>query len=410
MTLTFKNRRVWLIAALVVGTVALLSLFAAPQAANLQRGSTYSRAPDGYGAWFAYMQQQGTPVQRWQRPMDSLFTPSGLPAEQVVPIANNRSNPPPKLPPRPPSKLTPKPSSTPPDGIPTALITMIGIGDRADRLLPPNEEWIRQGNVLVLLGVPQPVSAAPFSALLRHPAGVIRVETARRRDRSSSLRATVRLSDQYGAVVWEETKGRGKVIYAVTPHLAANAYQAVPGNFKFLASLVQQPGYPIYINEYIHGYKDQAAIAQDQAAGNAFSYLARTPIALLAMQAAVILLVLIVAKNQRFGSPTKLSTPQVDHSEAYIQALGTVLHKAECSEFVLEVVGKAEQLHVQRSLGLGNVPLELEAIATAWTQQTQRPTTELYDILRPAARKRRISERDLLIWLGKVQAMRQHLP
>lgn len=406
MTLTSKTRRVWLIVALVVGTVALLSLFAAPRTANLQRGSTYSRAPDGYGAWFAYMQQQGTPVQRWQRPMDSLFTPSGLPDEQVVPIAN----PPPKLTPKPPPKLTPKPSSTPPDGMPTSLITMIGIADRADRLLPPNEEWIRQGNVLVLLGVQQPVSAAPFSALLRHRAGVIRVETARRRDRSSSARATARLSDQYGAVVWEETKGRGKVIYAVTPHLAANAYQSVSDNFKFLASLVQQPGYPIYINEYIHGYKDQAAIAPDQAAGDAFSYLARTPIALLAMQAAVVLLVLIVAKNQRFGAPTKLAVPQIDNSEAYIQALGSVLHKAECSEFVLEVVGKAEQLHVQRSLGLGNVPLELEAIAKAWMQQTQRPAAELYDILRPAARKRRISERDLLIWLGKVQAMHQHLP
>ncbi len=397
-TLPWKNRRVWLITALVVGTLSVLSLFAAPGTTNLQRGSTYSRAPDGYGAWFAYMQQQGTPVRRWQRSMDGLFAPSAVPEEEVVPISN-------------PPKLTPKPSSTPPDGIPTQLITMIGIADQVDRVLPFNEEWIRQGNVLVLLGVKQPVSAAPFSAFLNSPLGVIRVETARRRDRSQSTseRATARLEDRYGAVVWEEAKGNGKVIYAVTPHLAANAYQDVAGNFKFLASLVQ-PGYPVYVNEYIHGYKDQEAIAQEKVAGNIFSYLANTPIALVAMQTVVILLVLIVAKNQRFGSPIKLEAPQIDNSEAYIQALGTVLNKAECSEFVLETVGKAEQIHIQRSLGLGNVPLEVEAIATAWTQQTQRPAAELYEILRPAARKRRISERDLLTWLGKVQAMRQHLP
>ncbi|MEM1310697.1 MAG: DUF4350 domain-containing protein, partial [Cyanobacteria bacterium P01_H01_bin.153] len=68
----FKNRYVR------IGLVALVLLFGlmvllAPATGQKTSGSTYNRAPEGYLGWFAYMESQGTPVQRWRRPIEDLL-------------------------------------------------------------------------------------------------------------------------------------------------------------------------------------------------------------------------------------------------------------------------------------------------------------------------------------------------
>ena len=90
-----------------------------------------------------------------------------------------------------------------------------------------------------------------------------------------------------------------------------------------------------------------------------------------------------------------LTNPKLDNSEAYIQALAGVLHKAGRSEFVLDGVGKHEQLQIQKALGLGSTMLELDAIVAAWVQQTGRPAAELEEVLKARSRTQRISEQDL---------------
>lgn len=86
------------------------------------------------------------------------------------------------------------------------------------------------------------------------------------------------------------------------------------------------------------------------------------------------------------------------------------MQKAESSEFVLEVVGKEEQLQLQKALGLGSALLDHQTLVAAWVQQTGRPAAELEQVLQLQSKQRRISERDLLTWLGKWQALRHHLP
>jgi hypothetical protein len=51
------------------------------------------------------------------------------------------------------------------------------------------------------------------------------------------------------------------------------------------------------------------------------------------IQGTIILLVAIFAGWNRFGQPVTLSAPQVDNSEAYIQALAGVLQKANSTDF-----------------------------------------------------------------------------
>lgn len=395
-----KKYRLWLGAVLVL---IVITLVFAPRTSRLMQGSTYSRSPDGYGAWYAYMQERGTPIQRWQRPLDELLKPRqpGTDHPNTVPI---------RFP-----TVEDMAVDEPLAQAPPAPTTLVQVSSGLPLNLF-NWDWVAQGNVLVLLGVRGTVTAAPFSSTLESSAGGVRVETSRRSLQTRSFTAPGTdewefedlLRDAHGAVVWQETVGQGRVILATASHLAANAYQDAPGNFEFLAQLLTEIGNPIWVDEYSHGYKDEAAIAQENSE-NIFLYLAKTPLLLLAVQAGVMLLVLLWG-HRRLGPAIALETPTLDNSKAYIQAMAGVLQKANSSKFVVEMVGKAEQLNVQRSLGLGTDLLEPKVVAAAWHQQTGRPAAELAEILDLVDNHAQISERELLVWLAQVQTMRRHLP
>jgi Domain of unknown function (DUF4350) len=376
-----KRRWLWV---LLIASVLITALVMALRSPVLQ-GSTFSRAPSGYGAWYAQLQQQGITVQRWQRPPEELFdAPSLPPAEEISWNAAQAI-------------------------APSSPITLIKVatGRSPLSLSDAEEKWVRRGNVMVLIGVRSPASKAPFSAQLPSPAGLVKIETRRRFvDRSKAFRPL--LKDAFGAVAWVSPIDQGQLISIATPHLAANAYQDEPGNFKFLTQLVTAPGNPIWIDEYSHGFRVNNNTPIPGKSGGLAAYLAQTSLPVLAMQALIILLVLIWEKNQRFGMPIKLLPPKVDNSEAYIQAMAGVLQKAECGTFVWETVGKAERAYVQRSLGLGSSPIDTQAIVDAWVQQTGRPAAELEEVLRKPTQKHP-TRQELLTWLGKVQILHRQL-
>ncbi|NJL43185.1 MAG: hypothetical protein HC935_07320 [Pseudanabaena sp. SU_2_4] len=230
------------------------------------------------------------------------------------------------------------------------------------------------------------------------------IDTTKRFTDSTKL-----LSDEFGAVVISKDEGKGEIILASTPHIAANAYQDAIGNYEFLAQLVTQDGHRVLVDEYTHGYKERDLIVKE---GNEdwSAYLAKTPLLPAMLQLAVLLGVLIVAQNQRFGWPVRPKSRTVDNSAAYMQAMAAVLHKAQSSEFVLEVIGKAEQLRIQQALGLGGQQLlDRKTIVTAWIQQTKRPATEMLSVLQISERPRKVSESELKLWLANLQTIRQHL-
>lgn len=418
-----KLRNRWLgTGAIGLLMLMLVSLVFAPSSANLRHGSTYSRAPSGYGAWYAYMQSQNHNIQRWQRPIDDLpnwsppeNTPENLPGngidDEAVPILDRSFLDTQSLPNLQP--LTPSPH--PP-------ITLLQIDNGLQQLTFSGWQWIEQGNVLIQLGRGQaiqtlgleaPVTAAPFTSVVSSLMGDVKVETSRRllpslaEPNPEGVQPIDRLSDEYGAIVMQTTLGQGRWIVAITPHLAANAYQNESGNFQFLEQLVTEPGYPVWVDEYLHGYKDEEVISKETAP-NIVSYFAQTPLPLLAMQAIVILAVLIWGQNRRFGPPLPLDTATPDNSKAYIQALAAVLQKANCHEFVVDTIGKAEQRQLQRSLGLGEDLLDLDTVIAAWVQQTGRSAAELEMLFAPPAR--RLRDQDLITWLKNLQTLRQQQP
>lgn len=360
-----SNRVRWL-GAIALGVIVLLILIAAPSTNKLNSGSTYSRAPDGYGAWYAFMQQRQTPVQRWQKPFSDLL-------QEKRPITLLRVN----------SQI------------------------RKPWLDKEEQEWVEKGNTLVILGVIARPTDAAFSTMQRSPAGFVKIDTRRRLQLKDSEKQ-ISLGDRFGAVVWQEQLGKGRVIFSTTPYLAANAYQDYLNNYNYLFQLVSNQGNSVWVDEYIHGYQD-STVRDSVAERDLVTYLTRTPLFPALLQGGVLLFVLIWAQNRRFGPPLPLDTPEVDNSEAYIQALAEVLQKAECSEFVLDVVGKEEQVQLQKALGLGQFPLDHQTLIHNWVQQTGRSSTELEQVLQLQSQKRRISDKDLLSWLGKWQTVRDHL-
>jgi hypothetical protein len=349
---------------LVFGLIALvaivaLTLFIAPRSNRLMSGSTFSRSPDGYGAWFAYMQREGTPVQRWRK--------NPFEVDQLTGTGN----------------------------------TMIQIDPTVVRAYV-QEEWVKRGNTWIIVGRDLPATEAGFSTQHQSDRGLVKIETSRRLLKSG---ATELLSDKFGSIVWEIPNGKGRVIYVGTPFLAANAYQDEPGNFPFFAQLATRYGRKIWVDEYLHGYREKTENSAARTR-NWGEYLLETPLAVVLLQTIAIVLVLIWAKNRRFGQPRPLENPRTNDSQAYTQALAGVLYKAGRSEFVVDVVGREEQLQIQRSLGIGGALLDREALMNAWVQQTGRSASELEPLF-PG--KQQLNEQDLLKWLTKIREIKQNL-
>lgn len=373
MQRSLSRRQLW-IGAIVLFVIIALTILLAPTARTTS-GSSYARSPDGYGAWFTYMQQQGFTIERWQRPSSDLTRNHSGSPQTFVQIYDRPTNP---------------------------------------LALREFESWVQQGNRLVVLGQWGNATDAPFSSWHNSDAGMLKIETTRRIRPSqwlsmqSSRSMQSILSDRYGEIVWKSVLGSGEIIYINTPYLAANAYQDIPTNFAFLANLVSQ-GHPrdrIYMDEYLHGYKDRQVVRQERR-GDLVGYLVLTPVLLLAVQAGVIVAVAIYGQNRRFGSFLRLPSAKSNNSQAYIQALAGVLQKANCSDFLLDVIGKAEQTHLQQQLGQGRQTCTPEQLIAAWDEQVQQPHTTLQQVLQFQQRKRRVNDRALIQWLHQLASLRK---
>lgn len=358
------RRRLWASGTLALLVAIAITLVVAPFRNQLSQGSTYSRAPDGYGAWYAFMRERGTPVRRWQKPLQSLKEEEELPITLLQVYG----------------KLQPLPS------------------------LNLERKWVERGNNLVILGVKQPVTGSAFSTQPESSAGKVKIDTRRRKPNQQGTAKL--LGDSFGAIVWAENVGKGQIIYSASSYLAANAYQDWPGNYEFLAQLVTKSGNPVWVDEYLHGYRDEATIKQE-IGDNLFSYFAKTPLLPALLQGAVILAVAIWAGNRRFGRPVPLSSPTPNNSEAYIRALAEVLQQAGSRDFVVSALAAEEQKQLQASWGLDSTLLPSSALIDVWVQQTGQPASELAALLQVANRQKPLSDGELLAWLAKWQQIHQ---
>ncbi|MBW4552157.1 MAG: DUF4350 domain-containing protein [Aphanocapsa sp. GSE-SYN-MK-11-07L] len=344
-----------------------LVLLSAPTS---KEGSTYERSPTGYFNWYSSAQKQGVSIKRWQKNYAKLA------------------------------------------GTGQTLIQI-----RGDRTDPPNadaktaiDDWVAKGNTLISLEWAGRLTAAPFSSQLASPVGPVLIETIRRQPTLAKGDQAL-LRDKAGSAVWSSPESQGQQIKVAYPWLAANAYPANSNNYKFLTRLVQQPGGQIWVDEWMHGYRDpltpqEKAALPDQ---DVFDYLSRTPVFPLTIQSFLILLLLVWAGNRRFGQILAVKKPDLANSERYIQSLAGVLNNARHSDFVLQQLGEQLRQQLATKLGVtadraaGTARLDDQQLAVAWANQSGKSPQEVLNLLGQVDQKRRLSDREVLDWINRAE-------
>lgn len=374
----WQNR--WLgmgLVALVLGGLFLSLL--APVTAQVTSGSTWNRSPNGYSAWFEYMAERGTPVQRWQRPVGEL----------VDEVASE--------------------DGAEPATLVMVLPTVTAFSEVQNRY-PALDDWREANQRLVVVGVRGPVTAAPFATTLTTDSGNLAIETRRRYDNYSDRLALVR--DEWGALVVTEAGSDPSalasepIIQIVPPHLGANAYQDAEANFALLADWVTAAEGPVWVDEYIHGYRDPSPTPTTTTEPQSWlDYLARTPLTVALVQGVLVVILAILAHNRRLDRLQTVAAPSPDNSQAYITALAEVLQRAASRDFVAQTLGTAERTELQQALGLGTGPVPDRTLATAWGQATGQDPQQLDPLLLPPVLRR---DRDLHHWLLKLALIRHH--
>ncbi|MEL6927237.1 MAG: DUF4350 domain-containing protein [Cyanobacteria bacterium J06600_6] len=383
----FRQRK-WFFISIAIAMIVILTLVAAPNnsgGSKSDSGSTYSRTPAGYGAWYQYMEKQEIPIRRWRKPFAKLIQSDVNDVTYIQVLSKNNY-----------------------------LLSGVSLNSSTQ------SNWVSKGNTLVIVGKYEPATAAPFSSLIPYRQSTlssdkIKIETTRRYRQSQSSQTEEQksivssiLKDRYGAVVWQEKIGKGKIIYCATPYLAANAYQQNPDNYQFLADLVDDRQ-AIWVDEYIHGYKDEETIAREKEnqPETLFSYLAKTPWFLLFIQTVLVIIIAAITTFRRFGMPIKPKTAIADNSIAYVDALAGVLEKASSTDFVVEAIAKDEQRQLQQSLGLGKSLIDQKSLIAAYKLQKGESAADLSELFRVSNAKQKISDAQLITWIQKWQEINQ---
>jgi hypothetical protein len=286
-------------------------------------------------------------------------------------------------------------------------------------ITPGLKEWVQKGNTIIQMGWYGRATNAPFQAKLASPVGSVLVETTRRQTVERSSPGAL-LKDQIGAVAWTESLGKGKIIYVTYPLLAANAHAEEPNNFAFLGRLASQAGGQIWVDEWMHGFRDRKSqnsqnndnANRERDISDVQAYIFRTTPALaLLIQAIVITILLIWSKNWRFGPLQVIRSREIANSERYVQALAGVLNQARHSDFVLAELGLRlrQQLASQLGLAADRAPSarlpDDATLAQAWTAQTGQSAQEVLKLLQQADSGRRLSDAELVIWAAAAASL-----
>ena len=386
-------KQYWHLGLFAIVAIVFVTFISATGGDPRQVGSSYSIAPNGYSAWYQMMSDRGIKIHRWQKSFPRLTQDDRYQTGTTLLQIN-------------------------PQLVPLELTDI-------------QQEWVRQGNTLAILGVTAPATDIPFRSSLESPQGDVKIETTRRFrsdivkiGKDQKLDPQSILSDRSGSVIGRFTLGKGLIIIGTTPNLAANTYQDLRPNLELLAEIVTKDRQQVLVDEYIHGYVDRKAAIRNRSGQSSqetsdreediskdemLGYLAKTPLLLVFLNLLLGTLVLIWQQNRRFGKVSIPKPLEIENSQAYIQALGGVLYQANSSEFVVQNIGRAKQLSWQQRLGLGKERLVEPQIAiAAWENQLQLPADDLRFVLQLMS-ERRLTPAQLTTWLEKIRQIDSRL-
>jgi Domain of unknown function (DUF4350) len=352
----------------LIAALCLILIVTATAPTSYPKGSSYDNALNGYAQWYRFMETQQHPVKRWRRAYSQL---SGT-GQTMIQVADV-------------------------EGFQSAELG-------ASEIL----NWVKNGNTLIELSWAGSVTGAPFVSDLPTPKGAVRIETTRRYEPRSFDEAL--LKDEFGTVIGLKTFQKGEVIKIAYPWLGAGNYVNQGGNFQALADLATQRKGTIWVDEWIHGYRDKetTSVLSGDKTQDLWDYFAQRPIAVIAGQGVLLLLLLLWGQNQRFGALTRIAPPPRNSNEQYIQALADTLNTHGHTEYVLALLGQSLRDRLKSRLSLVGADLAGDgdgAIAAQWATVTGRPASELLELLEQSSAKKRLRDSELLAWVQQADTI-----
>jgi hypothetical protein len=358
----------WVLVALLCLTLIVTA--AAPQ--FYPRGSSYDGSLSGYGQWYRFMETRNHPIKRWRRAYSQLKG-TGQTLIQAADVERYES----------------------PDLGASAIL-----------------DWVKQGNTLIELSWAGDVTGVPFRSALPTPRGAVRIETTRRYGASNGAHNfdEVLLKDDFGGVIGLKKVSKGEMIQIVYPWLGSGIYAGQSANFQILEDLATQRKGTIWVDEWIHGNRlsETNSGLSDAKKQDLWRYFAQRPIAVIAGQGVLLLLLLLWGQNQRFGALSRITPPLRNSSEQYIQALADTLNTHGHTEYVLALLGQSLRDCLKSRLGLVGIDLTREGdrkIATEWAMVTGRPSLELLELLEQSRLEKPLRDSELLAWVQQADTI-----
>jgi Domain of unknown function (DUF4350) len=346
--------------------LVLIVTVMAPQ--SYPKGSSYDNALNGYAQWYRFMEAQHHPVKRWRRAYSQL---AGT-GQTFIQAADAEGSESPDI--------------------------------RAPEIL----DWVKNGNTLIELSWAGKLTGAPFLSDLPTPKGAVRIETTRRYEPNNF--DEVLLEDAFGVVIRLETLKAGEAIEIAYPWMGAGNYADRGANFQVLADLATQRKGTIWVDEWIHGYRDKepTPVLVDDKTQDLWDYFAQRPIVVMAGQGMLLLLLLLWGQNQRFGALFRIVPPLRNSNEQYIQALADTLNTHGHTEYVLTLLGQSLRDRLKSRLSLVGADLAGDAdgaIAAQWATVTGRPASELLELLEQSSAQKRLRDSELLAWVQQADTI-----
>ncbi len=183
--------------------------------------------------------------------------------------------------------------------------------------------------------------------------------------------------DSKGAFLVMQNFGKGRCLLATAPNLCANRRIAEKdnwGNFQFMINWLKSSAGEVLFDERVHGHSN---------ATNVFRYLANGAVGNFCLQMTLLLLILFLSLNQRFGPAKSVPNKRKIASSEYIDGMALTYLKAKANDAAVSIIFGSFRNRLCKALSCSHED-SAEKIAASWSSATPLKYERLLEFLQKA--------------------------
>jgi hypothetical protein len=305
--------------------------------------SSYSTGGGGAKAAYLLLSHEGYKERRWERPLEGLPQTPGATLILADPFE--------------------APTRDEREGLKNFIKgggRIIAVGMFAGTFLPENSSVPDVSSVVGELATRKASAVSP-SEITRAAPQIVMARQARWESFSAAYPL---YADGEVTVVVKYPYGRGEVLWWAAPTPLTNDGLKEPGNLEFFLACVGGKKNEILWDEYVHGYRETAALS-----------IAQTPVKWLLLQLTLLALAVVATFSRRSGPICQPATDVRLSPLEFVQTLGGLYENAGSASVALDISYQRFRYWLARRLGIANniSIVELEsAVRDRWGLKEDR--------------------------------------